>query len=234
MALHSPHERRKRRAIRRPPGKLRKMASATKFLYMPLDTSTRSIRLAELLPETGDGVVKISLTHYRLDSSPKYEALSYTWGPPSVTPEPIQLHGQWFGVRENIYSCLRALQSPQNEARCRRLLWIDAICINPDDNREKEYSIRLMPSIYEKAERTICWTGACLSPATTRLIHHLSGLRDKFEPEQRSFISEPALYHSDIKISVKDLQFFEDGMRDFGGKGWQGLDDLLRSDYFQR
>jgi len=40
-----------------------------------------------------------------------------------------------------------------------RILWIDAICINQDEQGEKEQQVRCMAKIYAKASRVIVWLG---------------------------------------------------------------------------
>jgi hypothetical protein len=50
-----------------------------------------------------------------------------------------------------------------------RLLWIDAICINQDNDEDKSQQVRLMREIYDTASRVIVWLGsppeACLAHA---------------------------------------------------------------------
>lgn len=40
-----------------------------------------------------------------------------------------------------------------------RIIWIDAICINQNDDREKEHQIQLMAHIYGRAGRVVVWLG---------------------------------------------------------------------------
>ena len=40
-----------------------------------------------------------------------------------------------------------------------RYLWIDAICINQDDNDEKGQQVQSMAKIFAKASRVIVWLG---------------------------------------------------------------------------
>jgi hypothetical protein len=40
-----------------------------------------------------------------------------------------------------------------------RIIWIDAICINQDDNGEKGQQVQTMAKIYAKASRVIVWLG---------------------------------------------------------------------------
>lgn len=37
------------------------------------------------------------------------------------------------------------------------VLWVDAICIDPQSSFEGDHQVRLMPEIYRKATQLICW-----------------------------------------------------------------------------
>ncbi|KOC14041.1 hypothetical protein AFLA70_24g004692 [Aspergillus flavus AF70] len=39
------------------------------------------------------------------------------------------------------------------------MLWVDAVCINQQDEQEKGYQIQLMPTIYSRASHVIVWLG---------------------------------------------------------------------------
>jgi hypothetical protein len=42
---------------------------------------------------------------------------------------------------------------------CSRVIWIDAICIDQANKKEKEGQIALMVEIYAKARRVVVWLG---------------------------------------------------------------------------
>jgi hypothetical protein len=42
---------------------------------------------------------------------------------------------------------------------CSRVIWIDAICIDQANEKEKENQIPLMAEIYAKARRVVVWLG---------------------------------------------------------------------------
>ncbi|KAM5349851.1 hypothetical protein ACJ41O_006356 [Fusarium nematophilum] len=58
-------------------------------------------------------------------------------------------------ITANVEAILRQLRRPDQP----RMLWIDAICINQDDAREREAQVLLMRRIYSAAERTLIWLG---------------------------------------------------------------------------
>ncbi|KAF2797108.1 HET-domain-containing protein [Melanomma pulvis-pyrius CBS 109.77] len=84
----------------------------------------------------------------------RYEALSYVWGDPKVTEE-ICCAGQSLFITVNLGDALRRLRYIDKV----RTLWADALCINQNDNKEKNAQIRLMGLIYWKARLVNIWLG---------------------------------------------------------------------------
>ncbi|KAK0717950.1 heterokaryon incompatibility protein-domain-containing protein [Lasiosphaeria miniovina] len=83
-----------------------------------------------------------------------YEALSYVWGD-SDEPYTVSMNGCDFAVTANLHAALLRLR----DAVFERILWVDAICINQTDDKEKESQIGYMAEIYSKASRVIVWLG---------------------------------------------------------------------------
>lgn len=117
------------------------------FKHVSLDCQTPSIRLFRLLPKKTPSIIECTICHYPLELAPSYCAVSYTWG--AVSPVySIMLNGKQLNVRENIYQFLERLQQRGEE----RLLWVDSICINQVDDKEKSDQVRLMGRIYQSAK----------------------------------------------------------------------------------
>lgn len=135
------------------------------FHYRALDPSKREIRLLKLLrprlpgakkkqeSNLGDIKVRCELQHASLDDKPKYTALSYAWGDPTVTV-PVILDNCLVHVTENLESGLRQLQASETGA-----LWVDALCINQKDDVEKSSQVQMMGSIYKHAIKVVVWLG---------------------------------------------------------------------------
>jgi hypothetical protein len=128
------------------------------YRYFQLSLST-SIRLLRLLPSEKDAQsLQCELFEYRLRNSDKqshpYEALSYVWGSEDK-PQSIIIDNQSLNVTQNLHTALLHLQDHSFS----RILWIDAVCINQTDSKEKEYQIPLMAEIYAKALRVVVWLG---------------------------------------------------------------------------
>jgi hypothetical protein len=114
----------------------------------------REIRLLTLHPRLPFSAIRVSLDHWPLDSAPPYEAMSYTWGTSKETRK-ISVNGIPYHAPISTFEVLRGRSSPWKD----RVLWIDSICINQDDSKEKEKQILLMKDIYSKCSRAIVWLG---------------------------------------------------------------------------
>jgi hypothetical protein len=38
-------------------------------------------------------------------------------------------------------------------------MWVDAICLNQEDDQEKNHRVAMMKTIYETAEQVVVWLG---------------------------------------------------------------------------
>ena len=130
----------------------------SQYSYSPLPSGSNSIRLLRLMPhkdETAD--IQCELFEYSLQNScgtHLYEALSYVWGNPDKKL-PIFMHNYSFDVTVNLRAALLRLRNHSME----RVVWVDALCINQANQKEKEYQIQSMAKIYSQANRVIVWLG---------------------------------------------------------------------------
>lgn len=140
----------------------------------------------ESLQTLDDGRIRLEMVveAFQLDKCPKFTALSYTWGDPiydldyntadnraetqpnylpntadadfsfrSGTGELISKisYGIPRNLLDGIYQICRA-------GDC-TWLWADAICIDQDNNEEKQIQVALMDEIYSEAQKVIVWLG---------------------------------------------------------------------------
>lgn len=151
---------------------LEKLPSREIYQYTPLDDDAGEIRLLTLLPGQLSSEIRICLDTIVLlvedsdedsdaeDSNeevPLFEALSYTWGSAE-------------NLRNIFIGCLGLCTLPMTpnlaeaptylryEDRPRNL-WIDAICVNQQDLKERGLQVRIMADIYSKATRVVAWLG---------------------------------------------------------------------------
>jgi hypothetical protein len=104
--------------------------------------------------------------------------LSYEWGHSTRTPHSIELDGKTFRVRENLFAALQHLRYKKEP----RVVWIDAICINQEDDQEKSHQVRQMGTIYKHANIVVAWVG--IERALVREIGHANSIEDLQRVEQ--------------------------------------------------
>ena len=86
-----------------------------------------------------------------------YVALSYAWGDERQT-NMIEVDGDLTQVTHNLEKALRAFRA--GEEFCTGMkLWVDAICINQKDLKERSNQIMKMRDIYGSAWTVITWLG---------------------------------------------------------------------------
>lgn len=128
--------------------------SQLRYTYTGL-ASERSIRLIYFPRSTiSDGRLSCTLKEVSLDSSPTFQALSYTWGD-GDSPCHLICEGQTIAVTQNLYNALAQLRTSSEEL----CIWIDAVCINQANVDEKSQQIPLMAEIYDRASNVLIWLG---------------------------------------------------------------------------
>ncbi|KAH7371032.1 heterokaryon incompatibility protein-domain-containing protein [Pyrenochaeta sp. MPI-SDFR-AT-0127] len=128
------------------------------YPYSPLLPGPDSIRLLYLRPpEDENAPIRCQLFDYSLDGSdkapPRYEALSYVWGDPKNTRS-LFIDEHEFKVTVNLHAALWRLRN-----RGIDWVWVDAICINQQDQQERGHQVRSMAKIYGIAYRVVVWLG---------------------------------------------------------------------------
>ena len=114
----------------------------------------RVIRLVEILPGERDAPLSCTLIETSLDSQHQYRALSYVWGDVNIRA-PILCNGIEFHVTLNLISAMKQIRSVEIPVT----FWIDAICINQDDLKERAAQVQMMRDIYRSAELVIVHLG---------------------------------------------------------------------------
>ena len=128
------------------------------YRYSSLPPGIDSIRLLRLIPNKDEtAAIKCKLFNYSLgqDKGPHlYEALSYVWGNSNETVS-ISIDGHALPITQSLHAALLRLRDRSFE----RIIWVDAICINQENEQEKEQQIQFMEKIYGQANRVVVWLG---------------------------------------------------------------------------
>ncbi|PVH69089.1 hypothetical protein DL98DRAFT_626637 [Cadophora sp. DSE1049] len=127
------------------------------YSYSNLDRD--QIRLFLLFPGSGGDLVKGKMITVH-SSAPEhrmpYQTLSYVWGSDHGMASLISVDDSFLNITDSLHSALVHLRQDTQPI----MLWIDAICINQQDNIEKSQQIRLLAKIFQQAKRTLAFLGA--------------------------------------------------------------------------
>jgi Heterokaryon incompatibility protein (HET) len=200
----------------------------------------RNIRLLDIRPGQGEDVIHLDLRTYPLDCAPSYVALSYTWGDPKDTST-ILCQGQTLCVTRNLKEALCQLRGSHRifagkvcvGSGCNKTpyFWIDAICINQNDNDEKSHQVKLMWEIYSRADLVIAWLGK-QDEVTERGLELIKRITTVVEQRSNRLAARLGGERSYQSLSFTELA--ELGLPDITSPGWDHLFSVLTRQWFSR
>jgi hypothetical protein len=148
------------------------------FSHPFLDPDETSFRLLEVLDESSgsrrEDHKKTIISRLRTFSSPsssrtpKYAAISYTWGSPFPEDEDESGVKDWESLTQYILCNNELLYIGQNlydalQELVRRgrfgFYWIDSVCIDQRDILERNAQVAVMGEIFGNASKVTCWLG---------------------------------------------------------------------------
>ena len=141
------------------------MSAKQLFKYQALDEAAHEIRILSLQPGAFDDPISCTISHEPLRSADDYEALSYCQGDPILCRE-ISINEASFAVTKSAAYALRYLRTTD---RVRRI-WIDAVCTNQANPRERMHQVKQMKNIYQQALRVLACLARNLMGAMTALV----------------------------------------------------------------
>ncbi|RDA84293.1 hypothetical protein CP532_3339 [Ophiocordyceps camponoti-leonardi (nom. inval.)] len=111
-------------------------------------------------PVTGLDLVTYSLT----SKIPPFTALSYVWGDPADRVTSCWSGGKTVSMTRNLSAILQCLTSSMIPGSEPFLLWIDALCINQADLKERAEQVKLMNQIYSRANPVLVFLSTTSAP----------------------------------------------------------------------
>jgi len=177
--------------------------------YKPLNPKNLEIRVLSISPSNDpDLEIFCRLETESLNNSPSYNALSYCWGVEREGPV-INVMGTKLAVKPNLFASLKQLRDTNDIVR----LWVDAICINQSNTRERESQVSIMGLVYQRAKIVYAWLGeeADNSAVAMGLLQILQNILFGDSPDQIQ------LLRAEIFLA-----------------GWRALIPLLRRPYWTR
>ena len=194
------------------------------YQYSSLNEDLNEIRLLTL--HAGDFKAELSISVHTVslnpDHPPIYETLSYVWG---STENPVDIHVglSTIAVTQNLAEVLPYLRYKDRP----RILWIDAICVNQQDLKERGHQVKRMADLYRLAERVVVWLGPENNNSGwgIRILDHLgSQIKVDFTTFEMKPASKEAEPHwSDIR---KELPF--------GDGKLLAINEILERPWFER
>jgi hypothetical protein len=135
------------------------------YSSLPVASKARTIRLLDLddLPQwskrvggtSNDIPLTGTLRVVSLETCPSFAALSYVWGRSSSPSDAILCGNVEIEITSNCRDALRQLRQRYGSMT----IWVDAICVNQKDEREKSSQLPLMEEIYTWARQVYVWLG---------------------------------------------------------------------------
>lgn len=204
------------------------------YNYLPLNSESREIRVLWVRYQSlsDRSPLRCRLEHISLLQEPvqEYIAISYCWGDSSrrklafiddqavSIPESADaaLRNSFTGKAGRNFEALK--QAVQNKFKafvCPR--WIDAICINQCDLRERSEQVRIMGSVYSSAYCAIIWLGYGEESSAKRA-------KKVFEKASRHYNPRKGRSWYDAIRACQTLD----------GDDWKALDSVFSSPWFTR
>ena len=142
-------------------------SSTTLFEYPPIDKRHGEIRLLRIQDDMFHEPIQCEMTVellkvYRGSHWGDFEAVSYTWADESGDSSPcrsIFINSTPFPVTKNCEMALKRVRQRQRERASKWQVWIDAVCIDQENDTERGHQVRLMPDIYSRAKTVLVYVG---------------------------------------------------------------------------
>lgn len=192
-------------------------SSAETYKYNRIDLASDAIRLVYLTRGYYSDPIECHLFEtwlHEIEGVP-YEALSYHWNGSTKGAE-ITLDGCKAKITDNLYKALQHLRLEDRD----RILWVDAICIDQEDEKERGHQVGQMRSVYKSAEQVIVWLGT----STDDIILLMDKMNEMHEDLLSSF---------DEKTSLATWKNFWCAS-DLSHRYRAALEDIFRRRWFRR
>lgn len=155
---------------------------------LPSQTCIRLLKITHAhIPEEGERSVWFSISCFELDDAPDFLALSYTWTDP-MRPDVFSTDDSAPGIKTQAVAAASSSSNSQDpddtpafigDRRYRATknlrdglaqillsglgsnwIWADAVCIDQENDAEKEVQVGMMDEIYSWAMAVVVWLGA--------------------------------------------------------------------------
>ena len=193
--------------------------------YSTLDPERREIRLVrvDFGNEGGQWTCKLIENVSLVSLDLKFAAVSYCAGSARNT-RPVLVNGIVFNIFANLGHALdRIISYWQKNCQGREcLLWIDQICINQSNRRERERQVTMMRDIYQNAADTLICLSTEKSPPQTDAF---KWMRNVEQPSVPDGSESERFYKRQFYFRLQDESFVA---------GWRSMYDVLVCPWWSR
>ena len=156
-----------------------------------------------------------------LNDDLRFRAISYAWGSDELTHR-IKCNDMIMNVTESVADMFSSIAI---SALCVDMpIWVDAVCINQRDESEKAVQVRMMGSLYSRAEEVIVWLG----PASDDSDYAMKQLNDWSSNE--TFLTADSL----TKLLSDRPKVYEAGLKHQDDPVYNALEALFCRSWFTR
>ena len=148
--------------------------ASDEYCYEPL--SKGEIRLLTISPGEIDDFVQCRISKTLLSDRPDYYAMSYTWADETGNQDhdcSVFLNGYDFPITSNCLAALKRIRKRDTS----KPIWVDALCIDQQNDLEKNHQVSIMPQIYAQAVRVLVYVGEP-TPDESELLEFLESRKD--------------------------------------------------------
>ena len=184
------------------------------YHYQPM-SEYGDFRLLVIEPGGLNDEISCTLFHTAFQRKPQYRALSYPWGNNNMTHS-VRIRNEVLPVTANLHMALKRFRLPDQQLT----LWIDAICINQQNEREREQQVQVMRQIYSNAESVIIWLGDAFAniEEAFNFIHRFE-VRQTGTQETQSNMDDPEVISSLKTFSDKNTALWV-AIRSLSDRQW--------------
>lgn len=181
-------------------------------------------RLLNLQPGSVNDPIEVELQAYNVKEAPAYETISYRWATDGESRK-IRCNGCTFQVPTNVLQVLTELRGRETA----KLLWIDVICIDQSNLRERSQQVSIMRTVYSQAMKTVIWLGPADGDTTKAFdaIPQLCEAREKLDASGVDY----SRYFGDLSTTLKQNGY---PITVALGKGIDALLKTLNQPWFER
>ncbi|KAF1974992.1 HET-domain-containing protein [Bimuria novae-zelandiae CBS 107.79] len=164
----------------------------TPYKYDNLNYSLgQEMRLCVLFPGRVSDDIEMDLVHVNIqihgNHHPPYEAISYAWATQDGDDALSQTVYCQGGVISVTKTCEAALRCLRRQGR-KRHLWVDAVCIDQNNVKERNHQVGFMGTIFANASQVVIYLGSG-NEASDRILDYLNDNRDAFTNIRRDRIA---------------------------------------------